>query len=43
VSFLFEIKQAANVDDQTLYYICIGGLRELAVELPELATQLAGF
>jgi len=30
VSFLFDIKQAANVDDQTLYYICLGGLRDIA-------------
>lgn len=40
ISFLFDIKQAANVDDQTLYYICLSGLREIATQLPELASQL---
>jgi hypothetical protein len=43
VSFLFDIKQAANVDDQTLYYICLGGLRDIAQQIPELSKQLLAF
>jgi hypothetical protein len=39
-SFLFDIKQAASIDDQTLYYICVGGLREIAVSLPALSEKL---
>ncbi|TNV87638.1 hypothetical protein FGO68_gene2900 [Halteria grandinella] len=43
LSFLFDIKQAANVDDQTLYYICVGGIREISAKIPELYQQLQAF
>jgi len=26
MSFLFDIKKAANIDDQTLYYLCLKGI-----------------
>ena len=29
ISFLFDIKQAANIDDQTLFYICQSGIKQL--------------
>lgn len=29
ISFLFDIKQAANIDDQTLFYICQSGVAAL--------------
>ena len=32
VSFLFDSKQAANIDDQTLFYICKGGIKQLLDE-----------
>lgn len=43
LSFLFDIKQAANVDEQTLYYICIGAIREIEASIPELHSQLQIF
>ena len=29
VSFLFDVKQAANIDDQTLFYMCQNGIKQL--------------
>jgi len=29
LSFLFDIKEAANIEDQTLYFLCMGGLKDL--------------
>lgn len=40
ISFLFDIKQAANVDDQTVYYICQTGLKEIEKAHPSLYSQL---
>lgn len=30
ISFLFDSKQASNIDDQTLFYICKAGMKQLA-------------
>ena len=43
ISFLFDIKQAANIDDQTLFYIAMSGLKEIQIELPELHEKLQVF
>ena len=43
LSFLFDIKQAANIDDQTLYYICQSGLHDIQQDLPELYQHLEIF
>lgn len=40
---MFEIKQAANIDEQTLYYICLNGLNEIKDSLPQLFSQLESF
>ena len=32
ISFLFDSKQAAQIDDQSLYYIMQGGLQQLRQE-----------
>ena len=29
ISFLFDAKQASNIDDQTLYYIALSGVKQL--------------
>ena len=29
ISFLFDAKQAANIDDQSLYYIALSGVKQL--------------
>ena len=29
MSFLFDAKQASNIDDQTLWYICASGIKQL--------------
>jgi Fe-S cluster assembly scaffold protein SufB len=43
VSFLFDIKKAANIDDQTLFYLMQKGLQEIEEEEPKLHGQLSVF
>ncbi|CDW83415.1 heat repeat-containing protein 1 [Stylonychia lemnae] len=43
LSFLFDIKQAANVDDQTLYYIALTGVRDLIKDFPQLQVHLVDY
>lgn len=40
ISFLFDIKRAANIDDQTLYFLCLGAINETKQEAPELHANL---
>ena len=35
MSFLFDIKKAANIDDQTLYYLCLKGIQEAPADLQD--------
>ena len=40
ISFLFDIKKAANIDDQTLYFLCQSGIQELEEQAPQLYASL---
>ena len=43
ISFLFDIKKAANIDDQTLYFLCIGAVNEIKETEASLHDQLQPF
>jgi hypothetical protein len=44
ISFLFDVKQAANIDDQTLFYMCQSGISHLNKEVDsDLAEKLSVF
>lgn len=43
ISFLFDIKKAANVDDQSLYYLCQQGLTDLSKEEPRLENKIKDY
>jgi hypothetical protein len=36
---LFDIKQAANIDDQTLFFMCQAGLKNLPADVAAFANQ----
>jgi len=40
ISFLFDIKKAANIDDLTLFYLCQKGISELVEAIPSLQDAL---
>jgi len=40
VSFLFDIKQAANIDDQTLFFMCQSALKQLPTDLAPFTADI---
>lgn len=43
ISFLFDIKKAANIDDQTLFFLCQQGASELGKQEPALQETLSAY
>jgi hypothetical protein len=43
MSFLFEIKKAANIDDQTIFYLFQKGMSEIQELEPALHTRISVF
>ena len=43
LSFLFDIKKAANIDDQTVYFLCQQGIKDLTSQVPSLQEKLSAY